>query len=134
VVGRTSAAAITGIDDTVARVRAYEAAGVDAIFLAGLRTRAELDAVAAAVHVPLILSNATAELADRSYLAGRGVRVCLQGHQPFAAAVRAVYETLKALREGTPPAALAGIASSALMKQATRQEDYDRGSKDFLGG
>jgi carboxyvinyl-carboxyphosphonate phosphorylmutase len=134
VVGRTSAAAITGIEDTIARVRAYEAAGVDAIFLAGLRTRAELDAVAAAVRLPLILGNVTAEMADRSYLAGRGVRICLQGHQPFAAAVRAVYDTLKALREGTPPAALPGIASSALMQQATRQEDYERCSKDFLGG
>jgi carboxyvinyl-carboxyphosphonate phosphorylmutase len=134
VVGRTSAAAITGIEDTIARVRAYEAAGVDAIFLAGLRTRAELDAVAAAVRLPLILGNVTAEMADRSYLAGRGVRICLQGHQPFAAAVRAVYDTLKALREGTPPAALPGIASSALMQQATRQEDYERWSKDFLGG
>jgi carboxyvinyl-carboxyphosphonate phosphorylmutase len=134
VVGRTSAAAMTGIDDTIARVRAYEAAGVDAVFLAGLRTRAELDAIAPAVHVPLLLGGVTAELADRSYLAGRGVRICLQGHQPFMAAVRAVHETLKALREGTLPAALPGIASSALLKQATRQEDYDRWSKEFLGG
>jgi carboxyvinyl-carboxyphosphonate phosphorylmutase len=134
VVGRTSAAAITGIEDTIARVRAYEDVGVDAIFLAGLRTRAELDAVAPAVRIPLLLGGVTAELADRDYLAGRGVRICLQGHQPFMAAVRAVHDTLKALREGVPPAALPGIASAALIKKATRQDDYDRWSKDFLGG
>jgi carboxyvinyl-carboxyphosphonate phosphorylmutase len=133
VLGRTSALVFTGLDDAIARVRAYEAAGVDAIFLAGLRTRAELDAVAAAVRVPLVLGNVTPEVSDREYLAGRGVRVCLQGHAPFMAAVRAVHDTLKALREGTAPAALQGLPSNALMKQVTRQDDYDRWTKEFLG-
>jgi carboxyvinyl-carboxyphosphonate phosphorylmutase len=134
VLGRTSALAVTGLDDALARVRAYEAVGVDAIFLAGLRTRQELDAIASAVRVPLVLGNVTPELADRAYLAGRGVRICLQGHAPIMAAVRAVHETLKALREGTPPAALTGLPSGALMKQVTRQDDYDRWTKEFLGG
>ncbi len=35
------------------------------------------------------------------YLASQRVRIALQGHAPFAAATQAVYETLKALREGT---------------------------------
>ena len=134
VVGRTSAAMMTGLDDAIARVRAYEAAGVDAIFLAGLHTRAELDAVSAAVRLPLFLGNVTAELADRDYLAARRVRICLQGHAPFMAAVRAVHDTLKALRDGTAPSALTGLPSAALMKHVTRQEDYDRWSREFLGG
>jgi len=49
------------------------------------------------------------------------------------AAVRAVHDTLKALREGTAPAALQGLPSNALMKQVTRQDDYDRWTKEFLG-
>ena len=32
------------------------------------------------------------------------VRVALQGHAPFSAAVQAVYNTLKALRDGAKPA------------------------------
>jgi carboxyvinyl-carboxyphosphonate phosphorylmutase len=52
---------------------------------------------------PSYLANVTAELSDREYLAKRGVRVCLQGHQPFAAAVRALYETLKVLRQLAAP-------------------------------
>ena len=40
---------------------------------------------------------------DPAYLASRRVRIALQGHAPFAAATQAVYETLKALREGTSP-------------------------------
>ena len=37
IVGRTSAIGITGVDDTIARLKAYEAAGVDMLFLAGLK-------------------------------------------------------------------------------------------------
>jgi carboxyvinyl-carboxyphosphonate phosphorylmutase len=134
VLGRTSALAISGLDDTIARAKAYEAAGVDAIFLAGLRSRAELDAVAAAVRLPLVLGNVPSDLADRATLTERRVRICLTGHQPFAAAVRAVHDTLKALRETGPAGPLPALASPALMKQVTRQEDYERWTRDFLGG
>jgi carboxyvinyl-carboxyphosphonate phosphorylmutase len=51
---------------------------------------------------------------------------------PFMAAVNAVHETLKALRAGTPPGELKGLASSELMKQVTRQADYAKWSKEFL--
>ena len=62
------------------------------------------------------------------------MRICLTGHQPFAAAVRAVHDTLKALRESGPSGTLPALASPALMKQVTRQEDYERWTRDFLGG
>ena len=48
IAGRTSAPTISGIDDAIKRAKAYAAAGVDAIFLVGIKSRAELDAVAAA--------------------------------------------------------------------------------------
>ena len=35
-------------------------------------------------------------MSDKAYLASRNVRIALQGHQPFSAAVKAVYDTLKA--------------------------------------
>ena len=54
--------------------------------------------------------------------------------QPFAAAVKATYETLKALREGVPPAKLQGVADAELMKRVTRDADYTKWTKDFLGG
>lgn len=134
IAGRTSAPQITGIDDAIARAAAYEAAGVDAIFLVGVKTRADLDKVAAKITVPLILGSAGGELMDRDYLASRGVRICLQGHRPIAAAVAAVYETLKGLREGVPASELPKAASAELMKQVTREGDYARWSADFLGG
>jgi carboxyvinyl-carboxyphosphonate phosphorylmutase len=132
IAGRTSAMAISGLDDTIARLKAYEQAGVDMLFMTGVKTRAQLDAVAAAVKLPLFLGSAGPELYDLDYLSARNVRVCLQGHLPFMAAVNAVHETLKALRNGTPPASIQHVASPELMKQVTRQADYAAWSKDFL--
>ena len=132
IAGRTSAPAVTGIDDAIARARAYEATGVDALFLVGIRTRAEVEAVADAVRLPVILGGLSPELRDRDWLGAHGVRVALQGHQPFAAAVNAVHETLKALREGTPPGELAGVAPADLMRRVTRDADYRSWMEDFL--
>ena len=134
VVGRTSAATIADMDEAMRRVAAYEAAGVDAMFLTGIRTRAQVETIRATVGIPVILGAAGPEIADLDYLASNGVRICLQGHQPFMAAVEAVHATLKALREGTPPAELKGVASSELMQRVTRDGDYKRWTKDFLGG
>ena len=134
IVGRTSAVTIADMDDAMRRIAAYEAAGVDAVFLTGIRTRAQVETIRATVGVPVILGAAGPEIADLDYLAGNGVRICLQGHQPFMAGVQAVYASLKALREGTSPAELEGVASPELMRRVTRDEDYKRWTKDFLGG
>jgi carboxyvinyl-carboxyphosphonate phosphorylmutase len=134
IAGRTSAIQITGLDDAIARGQAYEAVGVDALFFVGVKTRAELDALSAATTLPIIIGGGTPELSDRDYLASRRVRIALQGHQPFAAAVKATYETLKALREGVAPSKLQGVADAELMKRVTRDDDYTQWTKEFLGG
>ena len=132
VIGRTSAPSITGLADGIKRLKAYEATGVDALFIAGGLTRPDLDAIAAEVNIPLMLGGVPADLLDKAYLASRGVRVALQGHQPFAAAVKATYDTLKALRDGTKPSALTGIASPELMARVTRDGDYKTWTEKFL--
>ena len=134
IAGRTSAVQISGLDDAIARGQAYEAVGVDALFMVGVRTRAELDAISAATKLPIIMGGVSGELADLDYLSARRVRIALQGHQPFAAAVKAVHDTLKALRDGTPPAKLTGVADAELMKRVTRDADYAKWTKEFLAG
>src|SRR5690242_17505461 len=84
IIGRTSAPILTGTDDAIARARAYQKAGVDGLFIADGITRDQLDALAAELRVPLLLGGSPPELLDRAYLASRGVRIALQGHQPFA--------------------------------------------------
>jgi len=132
VLGRTSAVGVNGVDDGIRRARAYLDTGVDGIMFVGVKTRPELDAIAAEIDAPIMLGGCGAELQDAEYLANRGVRISLQGHQPFMAAVQAMYDTLKALRDGVPPARLEGVASSGLMKQLTRDEQYQSWQDEFL--
>ena len=52
---------------------------------------------------------------------------------PFAAASQAVYETLKALREGTKPKDLKGLPSADFVNRYMRNSDVQKRSADFLG-
>ena len=133
IMGRTGAASVTSLGDAIERARAYEATGVDALFLTGIKSRAELDAISVATHLPIVLGGAPEEMSDLDYLRERRVRIALQGHAPFAAATQAVYDTLKALREGTSPKQLKGLASSELTNRVTREADTKARIAAFLG-
>ena len=127
IIGRTTALRAGGIAETEKRVRAYQDAGVDAIFLVGATKREEVDAIRRATRLPLMLGGSTPALSDRAYLASQGVRIALQGHHPFYAAAKAVYDTLKYLREGGAPAGLKDrVASEDLLNVALKQEEYKR--------
>lgn len=130
--GRTSMVP-RDLKDGIARLKAYEKAGVDALFLVGVKKREDLEAVAGEVKLPLMIGGSPAELQNLDWLSGLNVRICLQGHQPVAAGYKAVHDTMKALREGTQPKDLAGVPSGDFMKTVTRDSDYERWIDDFLG-
>jgi oxaloacetate decarboxylase len=132
-IGRTGAVSITSLDDAIARARAYEATGVDALFFTGIKQRGELDALSAATKLPIVLGGAPEEMIEPDYLLSRRVRIALQGHAPFAAATQAVYATLKALRDGEPLKGLKGLASSELTGRVTREADVKARGAEFLG-
>ena len=133
IMGRTGAVSISGLDDAIARAKAYEAVGVDALFFTGIKSRSELEAISAVTKLPIVLGGAPEEMSAPDYLASQRVRIALQGHAPFAAATQAVYETLKALREGTSPKNLKGLASSELTSRVMREADVKARSGEFLG-
>ena len=133
IAGRTGAVSITSLDDAIARARAYEACGVDALFFTGIKAKAELEAISATTKLPIILGGAPEAMSDLDYLRQYRVRIALQGHAPIAAATKAVFETLKALREGTPPKALTGLASADLTARVTREAEVNARLAKFLG-
>jgi oxaloacetate decarboxylase len=134
IAGRTSALALAGLDEAIGRAKAYAAAGVDAVFLAGGVTAAAVEAVSSSISVPLILGGGSGPLGDRDWLAAHRVRVALQTHAPFAAAVQAVYDTLKALRDGVAPGELKNIAPPELVRRLTRADEYRQWTREYLGG
>jgi carboxyvinyl-carboxyphosphonate phosphorylmutase len=123
----------SSFEDCLARARAYDATGVDALFFTGLTTRQEVEAIAAATTLPIVLGNTQGELDDAAFLASQRVKIALQGHTPFAAATQAVYDTLKALREGTRPKDLKGLAPAQLVNRLTRDTEVKARLAEFLG-
>jgi oxaloacetate decarboxylase len=133
ILGRTGAISISSLDDAIARARAYEACGVDGLFFTGIKSRSELDAVAAATRLPIVLGGGPEEMSDLDDLASRRVRIALQGHAPIAAATRAVHDVLKALRDGTAPKQLQGLASAELTAEVTRDAEVKARLHALLG-
>jgi carboxyvinyl-carboxyphosphonate phosphorylmutase len=134
VVARTSAVAIGGLAEAVARARAYASLGPDAVFFTGVTTWEQLAALATASDLPVILGGIPATLDDNAALSAAGVRISLQGHQPFMASVQAIHDTLKALRDGVRPAEITGTAPGGLMREVTQGETYEEWTRRFLGG
>jgi carboxyvinyl-carboxyphosphonate phosphorylmutase len=132
IAGRTSALKIEGLEGTIARAKAYAAVGVDAIFLVGVETVEQVKAVHDAVKIPIIVGSAPASI-KRQDLATAGARIVLQGHQPVAAAVKAlrgVYEHL--FKGGAPGDLKSQIASNEEMNEVTRNDIYRGWQKDYL--
>src|SRR2546421_2774743 len=74
VIGRTGAVSISGLNDAIARAKAYQATGIDALFFTGIKARGELEAISAATSLPLVLGGAPEEMADPVYLASQRVK------------------------------------------------------------
>jgi carboxyvinyl-carboxyphosphonate phosphorylmutase len=133
VLGRTAALRHGGTAEAERRIKAYQDTGIDGIFLAGATTREQVEVMHRATTLPLLLGGAPPALADRNFLATNGVRIALQGHHPFYAAAKAVYDTLKYLREGGAPSGLKDrVASEELLRIALKQDEYKRRQSDFL--
>ncbi len=132
ILGRTAALKVEDTARTVARVKAYAACGVDAIFVIGVESVDQVKAVHEAARLPVMVGSAPASI-KREDFAAAGARVLLQGHQPVAAAVKALRETYAHLYNGGVPADLKDkIASAKEMDALVNGEAYKTWQKDFL--
>ncbi len=132
IAARTSAVSLSGLDDAVKRVCAYQDLGVDALFLVGVQETGQLEALARVAKLPLILGGISGKMMDRHHLASCGVRICLQGHQPILAAYAAVHQTMQSLREGAMPEDLSGLPGKAWLAHFTREDTYAHRIRNFL--
>jgi carboxyvinyl-carboxyphosphonate phosphorylmutase len=130
VIGRTNAGSIS-LDDAIRRLSAYERAGVDALFIVGLKRLSELSAIADATTLPLILANISAELESVNLSAYR-VRINLQGHLPIMVALQSVYETMQALRNGASPLQIKNVVSGDLLKALTGTATFDEATREYM--
>lgn len=133
ILGRTGATAISGVDDAIARMQSYEGAGVDALMLTGLQSRQELDRIAAATSLPLVIGGVPESMCDPEYLASRRVRLWSGGHQTFNVAVKALYDAMKAVHGGLLAPKLAEAASKEMMNAVIAAGAYGAWTQQFIG-
>jgi carboxyvinyl-carboxyphosphonate phosphorylmutase len=132
IAGRTAALKVEDTARTVERVKAYAACGVDCIFVIGVETVDQVKAIHDAAKLPVIVGSAPASI-QREDFAKAGARVLLQGHQPVAAAVKALRAVYEHLHNGGAAADLKDkIASSKEMDALVFGEDYKKYMRDFL--
>lgn len=139
IAARTNVLAVGELSDAVKTIKAYEDAGVDAVWLTHSH-RKGLEALHAGTTVPLVVggsifhdqSHKDPEL-DR-FLARNGVRVGSLGNVHYKAGVKAAHEALKALRDGkqTYRQVEKATVSKELMTQLTRLDDTNDQIKRFL--
>jgi 2-methylisocitrate lyase-like PEP mutase family enzyme len=100
IVARTDALAVLGLDEAVARARAFAAAGADVLFVEAPRTIDEMQAIATASPLPMLVNvvegGRTPQLAPEEY-AALGFRIVLYptvGVRVAAAALDGLYRHL----------------------------------------
>ncbi len=131
IAARTASVKIENIGNVVARVKAYASTGVDAVFVTGLKKLDHLDAIRAAIQIPIIVG--TAPGLTREELAARGVRFCLQGHPAVAAVVKALRDTYAHLYAGGAPADLKSrIATPEEMERLMGSAVYRNWQREYL--
>jgi carboxyvinyl-carboxyphosphonate phosphorylmutase len=131
--GATRALETAGIAEAIRRIIAYEKVGVDAIHLSGGETEEGIAAVHAETKLPLLVHSRRG-VGDERFLAANGVRVVAPptGNLALFASVKAVYDTLKALRDGKSPDDLRPtLAPPELLARVTRQSQYNEWINSF---
>ncbi|MBF9233840.1 isocitrate lyase/PEP mutase family protein [Microvirga alba] len=131
VVGRTNLGlAQGGLNEAIARVRAFEETGVDAIFVQGVKTRAELENLTGAVTLPFVMPKPGPDFDDDTYLASRGVRIAFpSGTKPMTAAIGAAHQALVAQRPG---GGYLAANHSELMRHLTNAAEYEQARRQYL--
>nr|WP_145552711.1 isocitrate lyase/PEP mutase family protein [Variovorax boronicumulans] len=110
IIGRTDALPAAGIDEAVSRAQRYQDAGVDLVFVDGIKTVAEVEAVARRVAGPKVVSivdGTPAVALTAPALQAMGFSMVFYAVTALFSAARAVQESLAALHAGGTPGALA---------------------------
>jgi carboxyvinyl-carboxyphosphonate phosphorylmutase len=132
VIARTGASSITSAEDAVERCKAYQDTGVDALFLSGVESRADLEKICAVIRLPVLLGAMAKEVRDLDYLSSLGIRIALQGHWPMRAAMAAIRDTMTAMKGNAAYAGSDTAASTGLMAELSHEARYKAAMKDFL--
>lgn len=128
IIARTHAGVLS-VEEVIERTVAYQQAGADGICLVGVRDFTHLEQIASQLQVPLMLvSYGNPALRDDARLASLGVRIVVDGHAAYFAAIKATYDCLREQRG----VATCDLNATELTHKYTQPEDYFVWARDYM--
>ncbi|AXA64385.1 MULTISPECIES: oxaloacetate decarboxylase [Pseudomonas] len=115
--------------EVISRTKAYEAAGADGICMVGIRDFAHLEEITQHLSVPVMLvTYGNPQLRDNARLAKAGVRVVVNGHAAYFAAIKATYDCLREQRNITA----SDLSASELSTKYSTLQEYRVWAREFM--
>ncbi|OLU13310.1 MULTISPECIES: oxaloacetate decarboxylase [unclassified Pseudomonas] len=128
IIARTNAGVLS-VEEVIKRTVAYQKAGADAICMVGVEDFEHLEKIAEHLSVPLMLvTYGNPKLRDNERLAKLGVRIVVNGHAAYFAAIKATYDCLREQRN----AVASDLSASELAHKYTQPEDYVAWADEFM--
>ncbi len=128
IIARTNAGVLS-VDEVISRTQAYQRAGADGICMVGISDFEHLEKIAEHLTVPIMLvTYANPSLVDDARLASLGVRIVVDGHAAYFAAIKATYDCLREQRQ----IVASDLSASALSHKYTQPEDYLVWAEEFM--
>ena len=125
IVARSAALGLCPLEEALDRIRAYSQTGAEAVMLTGVSSREQIEAAHQATSLPLCVLNPPADARNDQAFLDANMRILMLGNPTFAVAVRAIYDSLKHLREGGAMEDLAGRqAPPDLLRQVNRTDEF----------
>ncbi|MBA1258206.1 isocitrate lyase/PEP mutase family protein [Pseudomonas oryzihabitans] len=125
---RTNATELS-TEEVISRTKAYEAAGADGICMVGIRDFAHLEEITQHLSVPVMLvTYGNPQLRDNARLAKAGVRVVVNGHAAYFAAIKATYDCLREQRDITA----SDLSASELSTKYSTLQEYRVWAREFM--
>jgi len=136
IVGRTDTFRISGINEAIERVRAYQETGVDAIFVPGLQQREDLEKIKKNTSLPAVSSGLPEPEGSKSgleILNEIGFCMTVLAKYPFMIVVKALYDSLSHLKEnGEPGPFEEKMGSTRMLEQIIRADQFGDYRKRFM--
>ncbi|WP_339487094.1 isocitrate lyase/PEP mutase family protein [Pseudomonas sp. EL_65y_Pfl2_R95] len=128
IIARTHAGVLE-VDEVISRTLAYQRAGADGICIVGIEDFEHLEKIAEHLSVPLMLvTYGNPKLRDDARLAKLGVRIVVNGHGAYFAAIKATYDALREQRG----AVASELSASELALKYTLPEEYIVWAEEFM--
>jgi carboxyvinyl-carboxyphosphonate phosphorylmutase len=128
IIARTHAG-ILPVQEIISRTRQYQQAGADGICMVGVKDFDHLEQIAEHLSVPLMLvTYGNPKLRDNERLAKLGVRIVVNGHAAYFAAIKATYDCLREQRNAVG----SDLSASELAHKYTQPEDYVAWADEFM--